>query len=132
MQMRNIDQCLVEIDKLRQVANGSEPAYVARSRISRLIVMLSRMVAQVIGTDSPNRPGLILIPTKGDPALLELVRVCNELLSISKTITQPSEPLAERWTTGWAIIMNKLSELESQLKAIRLKGVSRLAINRAE
>jgi hypothetical protein len=51
-----------------------------------------------------------------------VIACCNRILDVAKTITQPSEPLDERWRSGWANLLTELDELETRLRALKEAG----------
>ena len=57
--MINIEHCLQEVAKIRDVAQGVDAAYVARSRIGRLTLALAQIVAKKARMSVPDRPGPI-------------------------------------------------------------------------
>lgn len=114
--MANVTRCLKGIESVRCVASGTEVAYVARSRVARLILDLSRMAADLAGVPQPQSVSMLKLPEGTDPRLVALERARARLLDVSRTITQPSEPLDDRWRAGWDELLLQLSELERQLR----------------
>lgn len=111
-----IDHCLQEIAKIRNVAQGIDAAYVARSRIGRLTLALARIVAKQTGMGIPDRPGPILVSNDAPQKVRELANICNNLLETSRVLCQPSEPLDNRWRDGWSSLLDELDGLEIALQ----------------
>lgn len=120
--MRAVDVCLRQIDEVKQVASGAEVAYVARSRVARLILNVTRFAATRAGVPLPDRPVRMDAPADASPSGRGVITCCNRILDIAKTITQPSEPLDERWRSGWATLLTELDELETRLRALKEAG----------
>ena len=116
--MSDIARCLQQIEKVKRVAAGVEVAYVARSRLGRLILTATRLVCGVAGIAPPDRPGPMLEPNRLNEELQFLVIACNRLNETAKTITQPSEPLDERWRSGWSTLLSDMAEVEQCLLAM--------------
>lgn len=117
--MTTIDRCLQELSRVRGVATGVEVAYVARSRIGRLTLTLGRIIAKHTGSTLPDRPGPIQIPTGASGMSKRLAVCCNRLIDITKTLSQPSEPLDDRWRSGWSALLKELEKLEAELKKMK-------------
>ena len=117
--MQDRDKCLHLIRKVREVAVGKEVAYVARSRIGRLIMAVTKLVGRISSVDVPDRPGRIVVPSTAPPDVRNLIELCNCLNDTARVLVQPSEPLDERWTTGWSELLCELSQLEHHLQALR-------------
>jgi len=112
-----IDKCIRHIHKVQQVADGAEVAYVARSRISRLTLTLIQLVARDCGLKMPDRPSSICLPEHASELSKELAHICNRLFDASRTLCQPSEPLDERWRSGWSMLLSDLNKLEMKLNS---------------
>lgn len=110
------EHCLREIAKIRDVAQGVDAAYVARSRIGRLTLALTRIVAKKAGMSIPDRPGPIVVPNEAPHTVRELANICNALLETSRVLCQPSEPLENRWREGWSSLLDQLNALEISLR----------------
>jgi len=117
--MKTIDRCIIEIDQVKRIANGEEVAYVARSRIGRLLVSVASLIATQVGIEPYDIPQRIRIPEDAPTSSKRITVVCNELLDVAKTITQPSEPLDERWRSGWRELLIQLDRLEIELRRLR-------------
>jgi len=114
--MNIIEHSLQEIAKIRDVAQGIDAAYVARSRIGRLTLALARIVAKQSGMSIPDRPGPIVISDDVPQTARELANICNNLLETSRVLCQPSEPLDKRWREGWSTLLEQLEVLEMRLR----------------
>ena len=114
--MINIEHCLQEVAKIRDVAQGVDAAYVARSRIGRLTLALAQIVAKKARMSIPDRPGPIVVSDEASQTVRELANICNNLLEISRVLCQPSEPLDNRWREGWSALLDQLNVLEIALR----------------
>lgn len=123
--MRDLEVCLAQIGEIRAVAAGEQTAYVARSRIERLVLNVARLVCVAIGYSAPDKPGFIRLTAGVDGHTAAVVRSCNRLYEISRFISQPSEPLDERWPTTWSEMMGELDRLESALLDWKVNAVDR-------
>lgn len=99
--MATVATCLSDIDKVRQVANGQEQAYVARSRLARLILRVTNVARRL--SDQPGGKERILA-------------TCERLDACRRSATHASEPLDGRWRSTWQEIMVHLDTLEVLLK----------------
>ena len=117
--MDNLTRCLQDIEKIRQVARGADVAYVARSRISRLILNVARMAAHRVGAPMPQRLAACDLSVEGGSSSETVHDACRRLLDVSSSITQPSEPLNDRWRSGWATLISELDNLERKLYTLR-------------
>lgn len=113
--MSSVDRCLKQIRAVRDVAAGSDPAYVARSRIGRLCDSTVSLVAGDLGIKGHQRPGVIAMAEIKSRNVAEVAESCNRIFSLSQHIRQPSEPLDERWKRGWEDLMIELDVLEERL-----------------
>jgi len=116
--MKEFDKCLLLIKKVRAVADGEEVAYVARSRIGRLLLSVSKLVARISKQQVPNIPQKQSILPNAPMAIQALVRICNDLNDSAKILVQPSEPLDVRWRAGWSDLMSGLTRLEHHIVAM--------------
>lgn len=100
--MATVATCLSDIGKVRQVASGQEQAYVARSRLARLILRVTNVAQRL--SDPPGRAARILA-------------ICKRLDACRRSATHASEPLDERWRSTWQEIMVHLDALELLLRS---------------
>lgn len=117
--MDEVDNCLRQIAKVRSVAQQQEVAYVARSRLGRLVLAIARLVAKMSGGTILDRPRRLVVPTTASTQIQVLAELCNRLFDTTKTLVQPSEPLDSRWRAGWSELVNDLDEIEKKLNAIK-------------
>jgi hypothetical protein len=58
--------------------------------------------------------------------LKELTQRCNNIYELSRFISQPSEPLEDRWKEAWTHLLHELDELEQLLQT---KDTQTLTLN---
>ena len=119
--MKEVDNCLRQIAKVRSVAREEEVAYVARSRLGRLVLAVARLVGRISGGPIPDRPHRLRVPKDASAEVRTLVKLCNQLNDTAKTLVQPSEPLDERWKAGWSELMADLDIIEQHLQAMKAR-----------
>ena len=117
--MDRVERCLAQIGAIKDVAAGDAVPYVARSRMGRLTLSIARLVAEEAGLAVPDLPGPLHLPDKASDDLLEIAERCNRLLELARHISQPSEPLAERWTRGWRELLEEVGSIEERLLLLR-------------
>ena len=115
----NIQQCISRIDAVREVACGTESPYVARSRIGRLAMSAILFVTRESGLQAPDFPRPIPVPQGVPKEISDMAATCNHLLDITRHLSQPSEPLADRWRQGWKELLQCLDDLETCLKNLQ-------------
>jgi len=115
----DIDNCLKQIEKVKRVAEGEDVAYVARSRLGRLTLSLTTLVCRNLGVPILDRPNQLSVRGSASEDTWEFIRACNRLNQIAKTIAQPSEPLDERWRSGWSSLLCELDWLKLQLQSMK-------------
>ena len=113
--MNQIDRCLSQIAAIKDVAAGGAVPYVARSRMGRLTLSIASLVAEEAGLLAPDLPRPIRLQDQAPPELVEIANRCNRLIELAKHISQPSEPLAERWTRGWQELLREVDSIEQRL-----------------
>lgn len=116
--MPSIDRCLEQIRAVQRVAAGSEPAYVARSRLGRLTLSTVSVVASRLGLPIPDLPNQVVVPTDAPSDVAELAAGCNRLIELARQLSQPSEPLDARWKRGWSELLRELEKLEQALSRL--------------
>lgn len=119
--MKEVDNCLRQIAKVRSVAREEEVAYVARSRLGRLVLAVARLVGRISGGPILDRPRRLTVPKDASAEVRTLVNLCNQLNDTAKTLVQPSEPLDERWKAGWSELMADLDKIEQHLRAMEAR-----------
>ncbi len=117
--MTRIERCLSEIQAIRNVGTGVEPAYVARSRIGRLTISTAVLVAEAAGSPAPALPGPIQPGDGVSGKIRALASSCNRITKLARHIAQPSEPLDQRWKRGWKELLQELQTLEGHLLNLR-------------
>ncbi len=113
--MNRVERCLAQIDALKDVAAGDAMPYVARSRVGRLTLSIASLVAEESGLAVPDLPRPIRLSNEASEELLEIAERCNRLLELARHISQPSEPLADRWTRGWRELLEEVGSIEERL-----------------
>ena len=117
--MDRVERCLAQIGAIRDVAAGDAVPYVARSRVGRFTLSIASLLAEEAGLPVPDLPGPIRLPDETSQDLLEIADRCNRLLELARHISQPSEPLAERWTRGWRELLEEVGSIEERLLLLR-------------
>jgi len=122
--VHRIDKCLSQIAAIRDVAAGQAPPYVARSRIGRLALSVSVLVAEEAGISVPDLPRPIRVPAEACAQLCNLAAQCNRLSQLARHIAQPSEPLDDRWRRGWQQLLRELDGLDETLQKMQTPAPS--------
>lgn len=117
--MTKIDRCLKLIRDIRNVSDLVDPPYVARSRIGRLSVSAAKLVADSFGNSGPDLPGPIGVRRGASVELVALAESCNRLSELARHVSQPSEPLDDRWRKGWNELLSEIAILEDCLDCLR-------------
>ena len=60
---------LEQVQKIRSVAAGDEAAYVARSRLGRLMLSCLRLVSAEVGLEEPKLPRTVKVPENTSPQI---------------------------------------------------------------
>lgn len=107
--------CLEQLRAVREVGNGADAAYVARSRIGRLVVSCMRLVSEQLGNSSPQMPGEICVSPDASKFVQQIAKQSNLVFRLAKSLCQPSEPLDRRWRDDWKEMQSHLTELETAL-----------------
>ena len=105
-------RALKQIAELRETYCEPDSAYVARSRLKRVLLSTLRLAAEASGADGPETPGPFRLPINAPHNARELVTLCNEAFVTSVHLCQPSEALDVRWTAGWNEVGQHLQEIE--------------------
>lgn len=114
--MRTVAACLRDIEKVRHVATGVEQAYLARSRLSRLVLRATSMARRAMASTPAPTPEAALGTADEDGRVKQILRVCGRLDAARRSATHASEPLDERWRTMWVEIESDLDELQGLLE----------------
>lgn len=120
--MGKLDQCLAQVRAIHSVAAGVESPYVARSRIGRLATLAASLVAERCGVRPPDLPRPIRVDGKDVMGIVGLAECCNRICDLARHISQPSEPLDERWKRGWEDLVREVGMLERYVKQLREEG----------
>src|SRR5258705_13451614 len=110
--MNRIDRCLSQIRDVRDVADGNISPYVARSRIGRLSLSIANLVAETASLPTSDLPSPITIANDAPLHVREIAERCNRLMLLSRRISQPSEPLEDRWTRSWHELLREIDLIE--------------------
>lgn len=113
--MEGIHRCLDQLSLVEEAANSSESAYLFRTRLSRLALSCTRMVARHYGLEEPMLPGRF---EPGSTVLRSHNRIAacaSRLFAIGERLGQRSEPLDERWMGSREELLHCLSELRDLL-----------------
>lgn len=109
------DQCLAQIDKVYEAAQDPAAAYLIRSRLRRTILSCARLVAEAVGTDKPQVPGVFVAPLGVSEGERNVIQLCNRIYGIAGELCQPSESFDTRWEDGWELLSAELERLRTQL-----------------
>ena len=109
--MATVPTCLKDIAKVREVASGAEQAYVARSRLARLILRSTSVARGVIGV---SMVGVMNRQTCDNAA--RILKTCEQFYACHRSATHASEPLDERWQLTWQEILFHLDTLQTLLE----------------
>ena len=121
--MATINKCLREIQSVRQVAQGAEAAYVARSRVGRLGLSVARLASHMVGSELPGRLGTLPVPREADERVADITKLAGTIQALSESIRQPSEPLDARWGAMWDELAQHLDSLEEVLLELDAEGI---------
>ena len=111
----NAATCLSDIDKVRRVAAGHDAAYVARSRLSRLLLRTTNL-ARSLAVESPSDIGGRQQHATGWGGADQILEACTRLDACQRSATHASEPLDDRWRMMWDEIESHLNTLEDLLR----------------
>lgn len=109
------DECRHHVELVRSAASRPEAAYAARTRLKRLILVCSRMIAQESHLEEPALPGPFKAPPEAPQDVQQIADCCSRLVQSAKNLCQPSEPLDMRWKAGWAWVQAELALLDVAL-----------------
>jgi hypothetical protein len=124
--MSSIEQCLAQVDSVRDAAADPRAAYVIRSRLERLLLSCARLAAAMNAALEPDMPRPIgELPASPEDGR-RLARACDTLHDLTGSICRPSESLDVRWDDGWSRVSSALDQLEAVLRSQR-RDVSGLA-----
>ena len=109
--MATVATCLKDIDRVREVASGAEHAYVARSRLARLILRVTNLARVVIGASTDG-----VVSGEISDEVARILETCEKLDACRRSATHASEPLDERWRLMWQEILLHLDTLQMLLQ----------------
>lgn len=112
------EECRRHISLVKESAGDLAAAYVARTRLKRLLLACSRMIAREYGLAEPVLPGPFEVPAGASEQFHELARRCNRLVGTAQTLCQPSEPLDVRWRSEWATVHAELEHIDRILTSV--------------
>src|SRR5579863_1863997 len=107
--------CRRQIALVKEAARSPEAAYVARTRLKRLILACNRIIAREHGFPDPILPVTLQLPEAAPQQMQDLLVSCNRLMSFAKSLCQPSEPLDPRWKSEWGFVQAELDYLDDLL-----------------
>jgi hypothetical protein len=113
--MSSIEQCIRQLDAVREAAVDPRAAYVIRSRLERLLLSCARLTSDLSGLAEPDIPRRLGVIATASGDVRKIAAACNALHDLTGTICRPSESLDVRWDEGWGRISVALDELESVL-----------------
>ena len=116
--MVTVATCLEDIDRVREVASGAEHAYVARSRLSRLVLRVTNAASGLRGASLDK-----VVDAETVEWADRLLMTCSELDACRRSATHASEPLDERWQSMWQEMLAHLDTLQTLLENRTLDGV---------
>ena len=99
--MSTKEACVKQIDDAINSIIGVEAAYVARTRLRRLLLSCERMIAHRYSLPEPVLPGHFEAPAQASEDVQIIVKYCNRLAEQAHILSQPSEPLDDRWKSNW-------------------------------
>ncbi|MDE0036643.1 MAG: hypothetical protein OXU77_03665 [Gammaproteobacteria bacterium] len=117
--MSSVERCLRDIDKVRSVASGHEEAYVARSRLARLILRATNVADEVAGMATAGSACTGVSMTGREEMQVKVSQTCARLDACRKAASHASEPLDDRWRQMWDEIGSHLDTLEALLRESR-------------
>ncbi len=109
------EDCRQDVASVIEAAASPEAAYLARTRLKRLILNCSRVIARENGITEPILPGPFQAPADCSEVVRAIADSCSRLNESAEILCQPSEPLDERWRTGWAQVHDELNVLDKLL-----------------
>lgn len=112
------EECRKQVFLVKESVGDPTAAYVARTRLKRLLLACSRMIAREYGLEEPVLPGPLHVPEGASPQFNELALRCNRLVGAAETLCQPSEPLDDRWRSEWATVSAELEHINRILTSV--------------
>lgn len=109
------EDCRQDLAAVIEAAESPEAAYLARTRLKRLILNCGRTIARENGIAEPILPGPFLAPADCTQVVRDIAESCSRLCESAEILCQPSEPLDERWHSGWTKVHVELDLLDQLL-----------------
>jgi len=109
------EDCRRDLASVIEAAVSPEAAYLARTRLKRLILSCGRVIARENGVIEPALPGPFQAPPGSPLVTHQIAELCSRLSESAEILCQPSEPLDDRWCKGWGEVHNELKLLDRLL-----------------
>jgi hypothetical protein len=104
--------CITQIERVKEALHDADTAYLARTRLRRLILSCGRLLARTYNLQEPKLPQPIRVLSKASSIAIEMSECCNRLLEAANLLSQPSEPLDDRWRSEWRSVIRNLDTIE--------------------
>jgi len=114
----NPAECLQNIGAVREAIQDCDMAYVARTRLRRMILACTRLVARQCGCVEPELPGPFHPPAGAAIELREIADICSRIFNSTSNLCQPSEPLECRWRLAWSSLEADMQKLDLLLRSL--------------
>jgi hypothetical protein len=109
--MSTKEACIKHIDAAAHAVTGIGEAYVARTRLRRAVLACNRMIAARYALPDPVLPDRFEAPLQASEDVLKTINCCNRLSQQAHLLSQPSEPLDDRWKSNWEEVVRDLALL---------------------
>jgi hypothetical protein len=111
-----LQRCLVRLDEV--VAAGADPvsAYVARTRLQRMLVAVSKVIQQKVASVDHERRPSVLEGTAN--RYFRVQTLIDEIVVESRHLARRSESLDARWRDGWGQLQDKIEDLRAELSTL--------------
>src|ERR1039458_7640892 len=110
-----VQKCLAELGKVEESMLNPESGYLVRTRLKRAVLSCAQAVAKETAEIAPLFPSRLQIKTGAEPRICAIAECCNRIIESAEIVCQPSEPLDERWRSGWSGILEDVRRLETLL-----------------
>ena len=115
--MSTSEVVLKQIEGIRNIAHTNESPYPARMRVQRLVLTVTRSLADDLGLSKPDLPGPFQIPPGSGALAHNIALRCERIRSLAGPLCQPSEPLEERWHRSWKELLSEVDILKDLVSA---------------
>ena len=115
--------CIRAINETKSAITDINAAYVARTRLRRLILNCGRMIARENHLVEPILPDRLEVPANASDHVRMVALCCNRLLEQANILCQPSEPLDDRWKANWKSVLSGLEQLRELISEVLPAGV---------